>query len=90
MTNQPKSSFCDKEILSDALVGQKQISANYNLFAGECVNEQLQNAFLNILDDEHRIQSGIFRDMQSRGWYPTEQAEQQKIMQTKQKFCQQG
>jgi len=87
MVNQ--TNFCDKEILNDSLLSQKQITASYNTFAGECVSEQLKNAFLNILDDEHRIQSGIFRDMQSRGWYQTEQAPQQKIQQTKQKFTQQ-
>ncbi|MDR0819489.1 MAG: spore coat protein [Oscillospiraceae bacterium] len=85
---QQQNSFCDKEILNDALLGQKQITSTYNIWAGECVSEQLRNAFLNILDDEHRIQSGIFRDMQSRGWYQTEQAEQQKISQTKQQLCQ--
>ena len=42
-----------KEILEDALMSQKHITEGYNTFAGECVNEQLRHAFLNILDDEH-------------------------------------
>jgi spore coat protein CotF len=84
------SCFKDKEILNDALIGEKQICASYNTFAGECSSEQLKNAFLNILDDTHSIQYGIFRDMQSRGWYQVEQAEKQKIQQAKQKLCQQG
>jgi spore coat protein CotF len=85
-STQQASAFCDKEILNDALMGQKLISANYNNYAGECVSEPLKNAFLNILDDEHRIQSGIFRDMQSRGWYQVEAAEATKIMETKAKL----
>ncbi|MDR2606190.1 MAG: spore coat protein [Oscillospiraceae bacterium] len=84
------SCFKDKEILNDALIGEKQICSAYNTFAGECSCEQLKNAFLSVLDDTHRIQYSLFRDMQSRGWYPTEQAEKQKIQQTKQKLCQQG
>jgi len=80
--------FQDKEILNDALIGEKQLCATYNTFAGECSNEQLKNAFLNILDDTHTIQYGIFRDMQSRGWYQVEQAEKQKIQQAKQTLCQ--
>jgi spore coat protein CotF len=85
-STQQSSSFCDKEILNDALMGQKLISANYNVYAGECVSEPLKNAFLNILDDEHRIQSGIFRDMQSRGWYEVEAAEATKIKDTRAKL----
>ncbi|MDR3149141.1 MAG: spore coat protein [Oscillospiraceae bacterium] len=76
--------FKDCEILNDALMSEKQVSATYNTFAGECASEQLKNAFLNILDDEHRIQSGIFQDMRSRGWYQVEAADVNKIKQAKQ------
>ena len=78
--------MAEKEILSDFLLSQKLISANYNTFAGECTNQQLRTEFLNILKEEHDIQSNIFTDLQSNGWYKTEPAEQQKIMQAKQKF----
>ncbi|MEG0035509.1 MAG: spore coat protein [Oscillospiraceae bacterium] len=76
----------EKDILQDCLSSQKFAAANYNTFAGECANEQLRNAFLNILDDEHRIQADIFTDMNTNGWYPTQPADQQKVQQTKQKF----
>ena len=78
-----------REILEDALMSQKHITEGYNTFAGECVNEQLRHAFLNILDDEHTIQADVFCDMQSRGWYPVESAEPAKIQQAKQKFSRQ-
>mgnify|MGYP000940189924 FL=1 len=78
----------EKEILNDFIISQKLISSSYNTFAGECVNEQLRNAFLNILDDEHAIQACIFSNMQSKGWYKTEPADQQKVQQAKQKFTQ--
>ncbi len=76
----------EKDILQDCLSRQKHISASYNSYAGECVNEQLRNTFLNILDDEHRIQADLFTDMSTNGWYPVQPAEQQKIQQTRQKF----
>ena len=76
----------EKEILQDGLSSQKQISAGYNTFAGECVNEQLRSTFLNILDDEHKIQADMFCTMQTNGWYPVENAPQQKIDQARQKF----
>ncbi len=76
----------EKEILQDCLSSQKFATANYNIWAGECVNQQLKSAFLNILDDEHKIQADIFTDMNTNGWYPVQPAEQQKVQQVKQKF----
>lgn len=78
----------EKDMLNDFLASQKQITASYNTYAGECVNPQLRTAFLNILDEEHRIQADIFDDMTAKGWYQVEQADQQKIWQTKQKLSQ--
>jgi spore coat protein CotF len=78
----------DKEMLQDSLISQKHLTESYNTYAGECVSEQLRGAFLNILDDEHRIQADIFTDLQSNGWYKVEPAEQQKIQQAKQKYSQ--
>ena len=76
----------EKEILQDCLSSQKQATSNYNTFAGECANEQLRNAILNILDDEHRIQADIFTDMSSNGWYPVQPADQQRLQQIRQQF----
>lgn len=80
--NRCASIYDAKEVLGDCLNSQKQITSSYNTYAGECVNPQLRNAFLNILDEEHRIQADIFTDLNSRGWYMPEQADQQKIRQT--------
>jgi len=76
----------EKSILQDSLISQKLVTDSYNTFAGECVNPQLRNAMLDILDDEHTIQSNIFNCMQNHGWYQTQPAEQQKIQQARQKF----
>lgn len=85
-TQQATQFLGEKEILQDSLMSQKLLTDNYNTFAGECVNEQLRGAFLNILDDEHRIQADIFCDLQSNGWYQVEPADQQKVQKAKQKF----
>ena len=87
--NQCAQIMGEKQILQDSLISQKLIADSYNTFAGECVNEQLRGAFLNILDDEHRIQADIFCQMQNNGWYQVEPADQQKIQKAKQKFSQQ-
>lgn len=79
----------EKEMLQDSLISQKQITGSYNTYAGECVNEQLRCAFLNILDDEHCIQSGLFSSLQANGWYQVEPAEAKKVQQARMKFSQQ-
>lgn len=84
--NQVKQIMTEKEILTDCLSSQKQTTASLNTFAGECVCEQLRSAFLNILDDEHRIQADIYTDMNTNGWYPTTPADQAKVQQAKQKY----
>ena len=76
----------EKEILQDGLISQKHITESYNTFAGECVNDQLRSTFLNILDDEHKIQANMFCTMQTNGSYQVENAPQQKVDAARQKF----
>ena len=78
--------FTDKDILTDALSSQKFITENYNTWANECAAPGLKSTFMNILEEEHNIQHEVFCEMQSKGWYQTPQAEQQKIDQAKQKY----
>ena len=78
--------FGDREILDDILASQKQMTADYNTAAGECASGALHSEFMSLLGEEHQIQMEIFQEMQKRGWYPTEQAPQQKIDQTKEQF----
>lgn len=78
--------FDDREILNDALISQKFLTDDYNIFAGECSTPVIYNEFMSILADEHQIQNDIFQEMAKRGWYQTQPAEQQKINETKVKF----
>ena len=36
--------MCEKDILEDMLTSQKQITSNYNLFAGECAHTNLRHS----------------------------------------------
>ncbi|MBP0979672.1 MAG: spore coat protein [Oscillospiraceae bacterium] len=78
--------FGEKEMLTDALSSQKFATENYNTFANECSNPAVKNEFMNILNEEHQIQFEVFSEMQKRGWYAVQQAEQQKVSQAKQKY----
>lgn len=81
-----QKTMTEKDILQDCLSSEKYTTTSYNTYAGECVSEQLRSAFLNILDDEHRIQADIFNEMSSKGWYAVQPADQQQLQQVKQKF----
>lgn len=83
-TNQ--NCFGDKEMLTDMLSSQKFATDGYNTFANECATPAVRADFMNILNEEHQIQSELFCEMQSRGWYATEAADQNKINQAKQKY----
>ncbi|HCC34584.1 MAG TPA: spore coat protein [Ruminococcaceae bacterium] len=76
----------DKEWMQDVLSSQKLITSNYNTFANECATPELRQDMLSLLHEEHDIQAEVFDEMNTRGWYPTTPAEQQKIEQAKQKF----
>ncbi len=76
----------DKEILNDTISSQKHVESVYNTYAGECVNVSLRNDFLNILKEEHDIQSDLFNEMNKRGWYPLKQADANQINQVKTMF----
>ena len=55
-------------------------------WANECAHKELRNEFLSILNDEHMIQTEIFDEMQSRGWYQVKQADQTMVNNVKQKL----
>lgn len=81
-----QAKFGDKEILTDVLSSQKFVTDGYNTFANECATPALRADFMNILNEEHQIQNEIFTEMQTRGWYPVEAADQNKINQARQKY----
>ena len=78
--------FSDREMMDDALSSQKFITDGYNAFANECATPALLAECMNLLDEEHQIQHDVFAEMQKRGWYATEPADQNKVNQAKQKF----
>lgn len=84
--NQQIQALSDQEIMDDILGSQKHITGVYNTNSNECVNPTLRNDFLQILREEHNIQSTIFTDMQKRGWYETQPAEQQMVDKAKTKY----
>ena len=54
----------DQERITDLILTEKKMSANYDTFASECVNVQLRDEFLKLLNQA----------AQQKGWYQVEQA----------------
>ena len=82
--------FCEKEMITDMLTSQKQMTSLYNTSANESAAPQVRDEFLNILSEEHQMQAELFDEMNKRGWYQTAEAQQQKIQQAVQKYSSQG
>lgn len=82
-----KTHFSDQDIMNDILSTQKFITSGYNTNANEAAEPCVKNAMMSILDEEHTIGHDVFLEMQKRGWYQTEAAQEQKIQNVKQKFC---
>ena len=72
--------FTEKEILGDGLSTQKSATEKFNTYANECVHDNLRNAMMNILQQEHGISTEIFNMTHQRGLYETPLEERKKIM----------
>lgn len=80
----------DQEVMTDLMLTEKKMSANYDTYASECVNTQLRDAFVNLLTQSHETQTNLFKTAQQKGWYQVEQAPTQKVDQARQKFTNQA
>ena len=81
-----QNNFQDQQRITDVLSTQKTATDGYNTFANEASDPIVKNTLMTILKEEHDIQHEVFTEMNKRGWYQTEAAEEMKIDQAKQKF----
>ncbi len=85
MNDQTKT-LSDKERITDALTSEKHMAGVYNTFGCEAATTGVKNCLASILADEHRIGEELFCEMQSRGWYTVEKAEESKVLSARQQF----
>lgn len=76
----------DQEMITDLMLTEKKMSNNYSIYASECVNVKLRDAFVDILTQSHKTQTDLFQTAQKKGWYQVEQAPANKVEQAMQKF----
>ena len=76
----------DKKLMENILLLEKGVCDLFLHGTIESPSNQVHEAFSTALNDALCIQDTIYDKMTEKGWYPTEQAEQKKIQEVKQKF----
>ena len=76
----------DRQIMEDILLTTKGACDLYMHGTIESATPGVHTAFSQILNDTLCMQNEIYAKMTAKGWYPTQNAEQQKIDAAKQKF----
>ena len=76
----------DKMLMQDLLTSVKGIADLYLHGTIESETVNVHQAFDNRLNETLAIQNEIYTKMSQRGWYVMQQAPQQQIDQTRQKF----
>ncbi len=76
----------DRDLMENELLVIKGVCDLYLHGTIESTTAEVHEAFKCALNETLDIQNKIYNLMKDKGWYNTEDAEQQKIDQTKQKF----
>ena len=77
----------DKDIMEGILLTTKGVCDLYLHGTIESATQNVHQAFDTALQDSLTMQQDIYGQMSQKGWYPTQQANQQQIQQVKQKFA---
>lgn len=76
----------DRNLMQDILLLEKGACDLYMHGTIESSSQNINQAFKTALNSSLTMQDDIYKKMESKGWYQTEQAEQNKINNLKQKF----
>lgn len=77
----------DKQMMSNILTSAKSLCGLMMHGTIESSTCNVHQTFHNNLDQSLKMQDDIYKQMSQKGWYPTQQVEQQKISDVKQKFA---
>ena len=76
----------DRDIMEKELLTIKGVCDLYMHGAIESTTAEVHCAFKEALNESLNIQNKLYNLMAEKGWYKTDNAEQQKITQTEQKY----
>ena len=77
----------DKNLMEDVLLLEKGVCDLFMHGTIESPTANVHQAFSSALNESLCMQDTIYGKMAAKGWYPTEQAEQNKVDAVKQKFA---
>ena len=77
----------DRTIMENLLNTAKGVCDLYMHGTIESPTQNVHQAFDTALNDSLCIQDSIYKKMSAKGWYTTEQAEQQKVTKVKNRFA---
>lgn len=77
----------DKCLMENLLLTTKGVCDLYLHGTIESSTADVHQAFDNALNESLSLQDQIYKKMSAKGWYSTEQAEQQKITKVKNQFA---
>jgi len=76
----------DKNLMENLLNTTKGICDLYMHGSIESATANVHQTFNTALNDSLCMQNTVYKKMAEKGWYPSEQAEEKKIQQVKQKY----
>ena len=76
----------DKNIVEGILLLEKGVCDLYLHGSIESSTGNVHSAFKTALNDSLCMQNSLYNELAAKGWYPSDQAEQNKINSVKQKF----
>ena len=76
----------DRNLMENILLLEKGACDLFLHGAIESSTQNVHTTFNNSLNESLKMQDDIYLKMQSKGWYPTEQVQQNKVNTVKQKF----
>ena len=77
----------DQMIMENILLTTKGACDLYMHGTIESATQNVQQAFDAALSDSLCMQGDIYQKMASKGWYPSQQADQQQVSQVRQKYA---
>ncbi len=77
----------DQMIMENILLTTKGACDLYMHGTIESATQNVQQAFDSALSDSLCMQGDIYQKMAAKGWYPSQQADQQQIDQVRQKYA---
>ena len=77
----------DQSIMENILLTTKGVCDLYMHGAIESATKNVKQTFDGALNDSLCMQGDVYQKMSAKGWYPSQQAQQQQIDQVRQKYA---